>query len=125
MSETGIQGDVAVCPDFLAAMQVLGKRWNGIIIQTLGEHQLRYSELKAGVIGISDAVLAARLGELTRCELVDRHFDDTGRPGGYALSQKGRELVPVLDQLTDWAQRWSLDDHLGALASINHSRSAS
>lgn len=125
MSETVIQGEAVVCPDFRAAMQVLGKRWNGIIIQALGENQLRYSELKVGVVGISDAVLAARLGELTRCELVIRHFDDTARRGGYALSQKGRELVPVLDQLTDWAQRWSIDDQLGALESPNHSRSAS
>lgn len=89
-------------------MQVLGKRWNAIIIQVIGAHRLRYSELKIRVEGISDAVLAARLAELTGCGLIVRGRDDTARRGHYSLTRKGMELVDVLNELTLWSRRWDI-----------------
>lgn len=103
------EAENSLCPSFLAAMQVLGKRWNGIIIQAIGTSRLRYSDLKEQVTGISDAVLTARLSELTDCELLVRHAAGSGRRGEYALSEKGLELIEVLDALTSWADRWSFE----------------
>lgn len=103
-----------VCPSFVAAMQVLGKRWNAIIIQVIGVNRLRYSELKVSVEGISDAVLAARLAELTGCGLIVRGNDDTARRGHYSLTQKGMELVDVLNELTRWSRRWDIGSCPGA-----------
>lgn len=105
----GRAADASLCPSFLAAMQVLGKRWNGIIIQVIGTSRLRYSDLKHQVSGISDAVLTARLSELTDCDLLIRHTAGSGRRGEYALSEKGLELIEVLDALTSWADRWSFE----------------
>ncbi len=99
--------DEALCPSFLAAMDILGKRWNGALIQVLRGGALRFVELKAVVPGISDAVLTTRLGELARCELVERAPTATGSTRGvYALTEKGRALLPVLDDLTAWRERW-------------------
>lgn len=110
MSEVDTAGgpDQEVCSSFVAAMQVLGKRWNAIIIQVIGTHRLRYSELKVRVEGISDAVLAARLAELTGCGLIVRGNDDAAKRGHYSLTRQGMELVDVLNELTRWSRRWDL-----------------
>lgn len=107
-TRTGGGVEQGVCPSFVAAMEILGKRWNAIIIRTIGDSRLRYSQLKEQVAGISDAVLTSRLTELTGCGLLVREVAGTGRRGEYALTGKGRELVTVLDGLTAWADRWEM-----------------
>lgn len=86
------------------AFTVLGKRWNGLIIATIGEDQLSFVRLRRSVTGISDAVLSDRLSELVDAALVTR----TVEPGppvsvAYTLTSSGVELLPLLDQLGQWA----------------------
>ena len=100
-----------LCPSFLAAMGVLGKRWNALVIQAIGRGASRFVDVRDAVEGISDAVLARRLGELREWDLVERCFADRGQgvEAGYAhyrLTDRGQALLPALDQLTDWAERW-------------------
>ncbi len=96
-----------LCPSFIAAMDILGKRWNGALIQVLRDGALRFVELRCAVPGISDAVLTTRLGELLRCELVERIIPDAGSTRGvYLLTEKGQALLPILDDLTAWSERW-------------------
>ncbi|NYF18067.1 DNA-binding HxlR family transcriptional regulator [Microbacterium sp. AK009] len=87
------------------AFSILGKRWNGMIIDALGGGELSFVALRRTVSGISDAVLSDRLTELADAGLVIREVD-TGPPVAvtYRLSDAGRELVPVLAQLGDWAR---------------------
>lgn len=104
---TSAPGRSGPCPSFLAAMQVLGKRWNGLLIQAIRDQELRFVDVRAMVPGISDGVLAARLAELAHCGLVSRRDQAPGSARGlYALTPKGRDLLPVLDQLTEWSERW-------------------
>jgi DNA-binding HxlR family transcriptional regulator len=86
------------------AFSVLGKRWNGMIIDALGGGALSFAGLRRAVTGISNAVLSDRLIELTEATLVTRTVD-TGPPVGvtYALTRGGEELLPVLEQLGRWA----------------------
>lgn len=87
------------------AFSVLGKRWNGMILDVLGQGELSFSGLRRAVAGISDAVLSDRLTELAETGLVDRRVD-TGPPVAvtYALTDAGCRLVPILDQLGEWAE---------------------
>ncbi|MCC2029675.1 helix-turn-helix transcriptional regulator [Microbacterium sp. YMB-B2] len=95
------------CAAFLAAMAVIGKRWNGILIQGLGNGPRRFGELRDHAVGISDAVLARRLDELLGCELIARvEPTDGGARHVYALTEKGRALLPSLDGLTAWSTQW-------------------
>lgn len=89
-------------------MDVLGKRWNGAIIHAVGRNELRFVDVRRLVPGISDALLTARLTELADCGIVDRReIPDTTRCR-YALTEKGRDLVPALDALADWSRRWDV-----------------
>ncbi|MGP3533593.1 winged helix-turn-helix transcriptional regulator [Microbacterium sp. RD1] len=86
------------------AFTVLGKRWNGMILAVLGGGSMSFVELRRGVDGISDAVLSDRLAELTEAKLVVRSVEP-GPPVsvGYDLTEAGRHLLPILDQLGEWA----------------------
>lgn len=86
------------------AFTILGKRWNGLILATLGAGPMSFTVLRRTVTGISDAVLSDRLSELTEATLLSRHVDP-GPPVtvSYSLTPAGERLLPVLQQLGDWA----------------------
>jgi len=86
------------------AFSILGKRWNGMILSTLGTGPMSFTALRRTVTGISDAVLSDRLAELTEATLLTRHVEP-GPPVTvtYALTRSGESLLPVLQQLGEWA----------------------
>ncbi|TPW77989.1 winged helix-turn-helix transcriptional regulator [Schumannella soli] len=99
-------GDVHRCDAALvSAFGVLGKRWNGMILAVLGHQTLGFAELRRGIGAISDSMLSDRLGDLTGLGLIERQVD-AGPPVSvtYRLTEAGCRLVPVLDQLGDWAR---------------------
>ncbi|MGY5882999.1 winged helix-turn-helix transcriptional regulator [Modestobacter lacusdianchii] len=94
------------CDDALArAFGFLGKRWNGLIIGVLAGGPATFTGLRRAVGGISDSVLSDRLTELAAAGLVQRTVDE-GPPVAvsYQLTDAGRSLKPVLEQLTTWAR---------------------
>lgn len=86
------------------AFSVLGKRWNGMIVSSLGGGPSTFVSLRRAVSGISDTVLSDRLAELADAGLVARTVD-VGPPVtvSYALTASGQGLLPILDQLGTWA----------------------
>jgi DNA-binding HxlR family transcriptional regulator len=97
-----------VCPDFHAAVELIGKRWAGAIIWALAERPHYYAELSQAVPGLSDRLLSRRLRELEAEGLVERSVHP-GVPSrvSYALSEKGHELEPAMRELRAWAKRWN------------------
>jgi DNA-binding HxlR family transcriptional regulator len=96
-----------VCPDFHAAIELLGKRWTGAIVSALGEGPLRFGELGKVVPGLSDRLLSQRLRELEEAGVVGREVE----PGApvrvrYSLTEKGADLGPAMAELKAWARRW-------------------
>ena len=86
------------------AFSILGKRWNGVIIDTLSAGPMSFVALRRAV-GISDAVLSDRLAELADATLLTRCV----APGPpvtvtYELTPGGEQLIPVLRQLGQWAE---------------------
>ena len=91
------------------AFEVLGKRWNGVIIGALMDGATGFAEVRRAT-GISDSVLSDRLAGLSAAGLVVREVD-AGPPVAvhYRLAPRGVALVPVLRDLTEWAR-----EHLDA-----------
>jgi DNA-binding HxlR family transcriptional regulator len=86
------------------AFSILGKRWNGMILSTLGSGPLPFARLKRAVPGISDAMLSDRLTGLAEVRLLTRSVD-AGPPVAvtYTLTPQGEQLLPLLEQLGQWA----------------------
>jgi len=97
----------AICPHFHAAIELIGKRWSGAILSTLGEGPKRFAEIGQAVPGMSDRLLSERLRELESEGLVVRAVEhETQVRVTYSLSEKGGDLTPVLGELRSWARRW-------------------
>lgn len=103
MSETAQERQVCDAAVTLA-FSVLGKRWNGMIVSALGGGPSTFVALRRAVGGISDTVLSDRLAELADAGLVARTVDP-GPPVtvSYALTPSGDGLLPILNQLGQWA----------------------
>src|SRR3954470_10562629 len=103
----GIDADACIpAADALArAFTFLGKRWNAIVLGHLSGGPAGFRELSRAIDGISDSVLSDRLSDLTQGGLIARTVDP-GPPVtvSYALTDRGRSLMPALEQISLWAQ---------------------
>ena len=93
-----------------AATAVLGDRWSWLIVRDVARGRRRFDELVAE-LRISRKVLAERLRHLTG-EGVLEPVPYQQRPprSEYALTERGRALLPILVGLQDWGDRWVLGD---------------
>lgn len=92
--------------DLLArAFRFLGKRWNAVVLGHLSSGPAGFRDLSRAIDGISDSVLSDRLAELARGGLITRTVVE-GPPlaVSYALTDRGRALMPALEQIAFWAR---------------------
>ena len=101
-----------VCTRFHRAIELIGSRWTGAILQTLLQGRTRYAAIKAAVPEITDRMLSERLRSLEAEGLLLRTVvPETPVRVEYDLTRKGRELQDALREIGSWAERWiSLDD---------------
>ncbi|WP_175988078.1 helix-turn-helix domain-containing protein [Bacillus sp. Marseille-Q1617] len=96
-----------ICPKYEAAFSLLGKRWVGMIIRVLFDGSCRFKDMNERIPNISQKVLADRLKELEGCGLVQRKYlEDKPVKIMYSLTEKGRDLQPVLESVHTWAGKW-------------------
>lgn len=93
------------CRAFQAAIDILGKPWNALILTVLQPGPLRFTELAVQAEGPGDKVLSARLKELEGSGLVARHVD-SGPPikVTYELTSKGRGFGDVAASIQQWGR---------------------
>lgn len=96
-----------VCARYHTAIELIGTRWTGAILRALFTGHHRYAEIRAAIPGVSDTMLAARLRTLEAEGLVEREVVPTSSVQvRYELTEKGRDLAPVIDAMVTWAHRW-------------------
>jgi DNA-binding HxlR family transcriptional regulator len=100
-----VSEDPRLCATYLAALEILAKPWNGMIIAVLEDGPLRFSEVAARVPSIADRMLAARLKELEARSLVIRRVDP-GPPVrvSYELTPAGRGFREVAEAISRWGK---------------------
>ena len=96
-----------VCARFHQAVELIGGRWTGAIIQTLLQGKTRYALIKAAIPDITDRMLSERLRSLECEELVTRRVvPESPIRVEYELTEKGRSLDSALHEISTWAERW-------------------
>ncbi|TMU88274.1 helix-turn-helix transcriptional regulator [Bacillus sp. BHET2] len=99
--------ETKLCPKYASAFELLGKRWIGMMIKVLFEGKCRFKDLHEEIPNISQKVLADRLRELEENGLVLREvLDEKPVKVLYSLTNKGKELKPVMDEVQKWAMKW-------------------
>lgn len=84
-------------------LDVVGDWWTLLIVRDAAMGVGRFGGFEAS-LGIAKNILSDRLGRLVAAGLMVR-----GADGGYALTAKGRGLVPALVALMQWGDRWVFD----------------
>jgi DNA-binding HxlR family transcriptional regulator len=97
----------AVCARFHEAVELIGARWTGAILQVLMRGRTRYADVRSAVPEISDRMLSERLRELEQAGIVLRFVSaDPPVRVEYELTEKGRALEPALKAIGAWAEQW-------------------
>lgn len=109
------EADVGACPSFVAAMDVIGRRWSGIIIEAIGKGNTGFADVSRFVPHIGDTMLAKRLRELETDGLIQREVMD-GRPirVRYSLTVAGLALLPILRDITSWGHAYATTEQTAA-----------
>lgn len=96
-----------ICPRYQHAIEILGKRWTGLILQILLKGPARFNELADELQVVADRVLSERLKELEAEGIITRQvFAEVPVRVEYRLTEKGRDLAPVVAAIEHWSHRW-------------------
>ena len=91
-------------PLTLEIMDMVGDKWTLLVVYTLGESPLRFSELRRRAAPVSQKMLTQTLRALERHAMVDRTVLPTAPPQvEYALTPLGETLLETIGQLVSWA----------------------
>ncbi|MEU4679145.1 helix-turn-helix domain-containing protein [Micromonospora sp. NPDC023737] len=95
--------------DFIReVLDLVGDKWSVLIIGTLADHPVRYSDLADAIPGISQRMLTLTLKHLQRTGLVTRtSYPEVPPRVEYALTELGRSLLSTVLALA----AWSADNH--------------
>jgi DNA-binding HxlR family transcriptional regulator len=85
------------------ALDVVGDRWNLLIVRQLLIAPARYRELLDGLPGVATNLLADRLRDLEAAGVVERRLAEAGNAIVYALTPWGAELREPIDGLIRWS----------------------
>lgn len=94
------------CP-ITNGLDIFGDRWSLLIVRDLMLGKRRYQDLIASPESIASNILADRLKRLEAAGLVDRRaYQQSPTRYDYVLTEKGRDLQPVLEAITAWGKRY-------------------
>ena len=94
-----------------ASAEIIGAKWTSLLIYDLGGGKRRFRELEHLCVGISSRTLAERLRQLEREGIVRRRSYPESPPRvEYELTDKGRDLLPVIEAMTEYGRTWLLAD---------------
>jgi len=106
------------CPVCRTADIVCGK-WTLLLVKELVEGNSRFCELERSLAGISPRTLSLRLRALEEEGMVARHtFPEVPPRVEYILTDKGRALVPLIEDMRAYGSKWLAEECAPATAAV-------
>lgn len=91
-----------------SAMQIIGNKWTALILRDLMNGPSRFCELEKSVGHINPRTLSQRLDDLEETGIINRKsFAEVPPRCEYSLTDKGRDLLPVLKQMAAWGNKYN------------------
>ena len=101
MSST--ENDCPVC----ACAEIISGKWTLLVIRDLADGNRRFCELERSLDGISPRTLSLRLRALEDCGVLERHtYPEVPPRVEYGLTEKGRALSPLIDEMRGYGREW-------------------
>ena len=97
-----------LCP-IARSLDIVGDRWTILILRDLVVSGPRkFQDFELSLKGISPTTLSARLKRLEEAGIVERRFYEQHPPRAeYLLTDRGKDLRPVLRALLEWGKRYT------------------
>lgn len=93
------------CP-VARTLEVIGDRWSLMILRDAFDDIRRFSEFQKS-LGVAKNILASRLKALVEVGVFDvRPASDGSAYKEYVLTDKGREIFPVVVSMRQWGERF-------------------
>ena len=93
------------CP-IARTLDIVGEWWTLLIVRDALVGSRRFEEFRAS--GIADNILSSRLDLLVREGILERRLYQEHPPRHeYLLTEKGRDLLPVVAALGAWGLKWT------------------
>lgn len=101
----GIPNLRSTCP-IACSLDILGDKWTLVVVRDIISGRHTYTELQQGPERMPTNILAARLKRLEELEIVAKEpYQQNPVRYRYTLTQKGRDLRPVLRELVKWSYK--------------------
>jgi DNA-binding HxlR family transcriptional regulator len=89
------------------AMDIIGNKWTALILRDLASQPQRFCFLEKSVGHINPRTLSKRLDDLEADGIITKKsFSETPPRVEYTLTQKGKDLIPVLEQMSTWGSKY-------------------
>ena len=107
MSERCISQDCLNDTGFSYTLSLINGKYKMIILYTLMAFQVvRFNEMKKYIGSISYKTLSSTLKELEADQLVHREeYPQIPPKVEYSLTERGKSLMPLLDEMCDWGEK--------------------
>jgi DNA-binding HxlR family transcriptional regulator len=93
------------------AMDIIGNKWTALILRDLAAGPQRFCEFERSLPGISPRTLSQRLDYLEAQGIITKQsFNEVPPRCDYALTDKGRDLIPILEQMAIWGTKYYTDE---------------
>jgi DNA-binding HxlR family transcriptional regulator len=100
------------CPLELS-IDLIGGKWKCVIMWHLRKGELRFSQLKKRLPGVTQKMLTQQLRDLEENGLIHREVYPVVPPKvEYSLTEEGKVFVPVLKSMYKWGRSYSDKFHV-------------
>ena len=96
------------CP-IAKASELLGDKWTFLVLRELLTGGHRFNEFLRGLGHISPSLLSARLKQLEEEGIIIRQTVKGQRGYEYYLTEAGKEVMPIIQELGKWGMKWARD----------------
>ncbi|HVD09079.1 MAG TPA: helix-turn-helix domain-containing protein [Gaiellaceae bacterium] len=91
---------------------IIGAKWTAVLVHDLSEGARRFSELERACPGISPRTLSERLRVLEEEDfVVRRSYAESPPRVEYELTEKGRSLLRVIEEMRRFGHEWLVPEH--------------
>lgn len=91
-----------------AATEILGDKWTPHLLRYFtNEETVRFCQLQELTGGINPRTLSARLTYLEETGIIEKLTLETSSRCEYQLTEKGRDLMPILQNMHNWSEKYA------------------
>lgn len=89
------------------AINEIGAKWKSLVLCSLKDGKLRFSEINNKLPDITQRMLTKTLRELEKDRIISRKvYPEVPPKVEYTLTAKGESVLPILDSLCEWGKKY-------------------